>query len=110
MFRESLTPGSPFVFMSFSATNSYLWETRASSWGLASATATPAAGSPPDCWIMVMRNQNTFCGFIQKGGNWVMQALASIPLATNIYIGLVAASGTTNDLVHADFTNLSVTP
>jgi len=53
----------------------------------------------------------TFYGYKSANRtNWTLVNSRSITMATNIYVGLAVASGTSNVLNSATFTNLTVIP
>ena len=60
-------------------------------------------------WLMLVRSNNVFTGYACTDGvSWAEITSASIPMATNIYVGLMVESATTNSLDTATFDNVSV--
>ena len=58
-----------------------------------------------------MRTNGTFYGYRSADGtNWTLVNSRSITMATNIYVGLAVASGSSNVLNTATFTNVTVVP
>ena len=58
-----------------------------------------------------MRTGNTIYGYNSTDGtNWTEADFLNFMMATNIYVGLAVASGTSNVLNSATFTNVTVIP
>jgi hypothetical protein len=58
-----------------------------------------------------VRSGNGLAGYSSTDGtNWSSVSSRNISMATNAYIGLVVASGSTNNLSTSTFTNLTVVP
>jgi hypothetical protein len=109
MIRESLTSGSKNVFMGISPNGGLHWQRRTST---AKGTSTSKAGSgtPPNIWARVVRKSNTLSGYTSTDGtNWNLVSSTSLSMATNIYVGLAVASGSTN-LNSSVFSNVVVVP
>jgi hypothetical protein len=58
-----------------------------------------------------VRNGNTIYGYNSTDGtNWTEVDSRNFMMATNIYVGLAVASGTSSVLNSATFTNVTVVP
>jgi hypothetical protein len=110
MMRENLTTGSSFAMIGISPGGPGVWVTRNGSLTVASKVYSTAAHMPPDCSLMLVRNQDMLSGFVSVNGSWSMIGNTTIPMAANAYVGLAVASGTTNSMASATFTNITVSP
>jgi subtilisin-like proprotein convertase family protein len=110
MIRESLTSGSEYAFMGISPGGTFRWQRRSSTGGTTSSS-TSGSGTPPNVWARLVRTNGTFYGYKSANGtNWTLVSSRSIAMATNIYIGLAVASGTSTVLNTSTFTNVTVVP
>ena len=110
MIRESLTSGSRYTFMGMSTAGTFRWQRRSNTSG---GTSSSKAGnaSPPSAWTRLVRRGNTFYGYKSADGtNWSLVNSSTISMATNIYIGLAVASGSSSSLITTAFTNVTVVP
>ena len=61
--------------------------------------------------MRLVRTSSTFDGYQSTDGtNWLQVNSRSITMATNIYVGLAVASGSSSTLSTATFTNVTVVP
>jgi hypothetical protein len=110
MIRESLTSGSKYAWMGISPDGTFRWQRRSNTGG-STSTSTSTVGTPPNAWTRLVRMGNTLYGYNSTDGtNWTQVNSRSITMATNIYVGLVVASGSSNTLNTATFTNVIVVP
>ena len=110
MIRESLTSGSEYAFMGISPDGTFRWQRRSNTGGSTSST-TSTTGTPPNAWARLVRTNGKFYGYNSTNGtNWTQVNSRSITMATNIYVGLAVASGTSNVLNSSTFTNVTVVP
>jgi hypothetical protein len=114
IIRESLTSGSKYAFMGISPDGTFRWQRRSSTGGATSST-TSGAGTPSNAWARLVRTNGVFYGYNSANGtNWTLLSsrsiTRSITMATNIYVGLAVASGTSNVLNSSTFTNVTVIP
>jgi len=110
MIRENLTSGSRNAFLGITPNGSVRWQRRSNTSG---GTSTTKAGysTPPNVWVRVVRSGNTLYGYKSVNGlNWTLVSSCSITMATNAYIGLAVASGSTSTLTTCAFSNVSVVP
>ena len=110
MIRESLTSGSRYTFMGISPGGTFRWQRRSYTSG-STSSSTSTIGTPPNVWTRLVRTGNTLYGYKSTDGtNWTLLVSRSITMATSIYIGLAVASGSSNTLNTATFTNMTVVP
>jgi hypothetical protein len=110
LMRETLTSGSRYAFMGLSPSGTFRWQRRASTSG-STSSSNSGTGTPPKTWARLVRTGNTLYGYKSTdGATWTLVNSNSITMATNIYVGLAVASGSTNTLNCSTFTNLTVVP
>ena len=110
MIRESLTAGSRYALMSLSTSDAFLWQRRAKT-NFKTWSSTAVSGVPPQTWVRITRNNSFFTGYMSNdGANWTQVGLGNLTMATNIYLGLVVASGDPTVLNTSSFSNLNVVP
>jgi hypothetical protein len=110
VIRESLSSGSKYAFMGIRPDGTFRWQRRSTTSGSTSST-TSTIGIPPNAWTRLVRTGNTLYGYQSTDGtNWTQVNSRSITMATNIYVGLAVASGSSNTLNTATFSNLTVVP
>jgi regulation of enolase protein 1 (concanavalin A-like superfamily) len=110
MIRESLAPGSQYVFMGVSSDGTFLWQRRSKTGGLDLST-TSSGATPPDVWMRLVRIGETLYGYrYTDGTNWTQVNSRRIPMASSIYIGIAVASGSSNTLNTSTFTSVTVVP
>jgi hypothetical protein len=110
MIRESLTSGSEYAFMGISPDGTFRWQRRSNT-GHTTASTTSGAGTPPKAWARLVRTNGILYGYQSTNGiTWTLVNSHSITMATNIYIGLAVASGTSAVLNSTTFTNVTVVP
>ncbi len=110
MIRESLTSGSKYAFMGIPPNGTFRWQRRNNTGGSTSAT-TSTIGTPPNAWVRLVRTGNTLTGYRSTDGvTWTQVNSRSITMATSIYVGLAVASGSSNTLNTATFSNSTVVP
>ena len=110
IIRESLTSGSEYAFMGISPDGTFRWQHRSKTGGSTSST-TSTIGTPPNVWVRLVRTGNWLYGYSSTDGtNWTQVDSRSITMATNIYVGLAVASGSTTSLNTSTFGNVTVVP
>jgi sulfur relay (sulfurtransferase) complex TusBCD TusD component (DsrE family) len=110
MIRESLTSGSKYAWMGISPDGTFRWQRRSNTGG-STSTTTSTVGTPPNAWTRLVRTGNALYGYNSTNGtNWTQVNSRSITMATYIYVGLAVASGSSNTLNTATFTNVIVVP
>ena len=110
MIRESLTPGAKYTMMGYSPSGVFSWQRRQDSGG-GTSYATGNAAILPQVWVRLVRNGHIFKAFESIDGvNWTQVANANELMASNVYIGLAVASGTSSALATATFSDSTVIP
>jgi regulation of enolase protein 1 (concanavalin A-like superfamily) len=110
MIRESLTGGSKHAFMGISPNGAFRWiyrnSTGGSTLGKLSVTATL-----PNIWVRLVRSGNILTAYRSTDGvRWSRVDTRTISMASNIYIGLAVASGSSTTLNTATMSNVTVVP
>jgi hypothetical protein len=110
MIRETLTGPSSFAAMGISPNGWIRWNRRNGTGNTFSSTKA-GSGSPPSVWVRVVRAGSTLSGYTSiDGATWTPVNSSTITMASNIYIGLVVASGNTGTLNTSTFSNVTVVP
>ena len=110
MIRESLTSGSEYAFMGISPNGTFRWQCRSTTGGSTSSTAS-TTGTPPNVWTRLVRTGNVLYGYQSTdGATWTEVNSRTITMATQIYVGLAVASGSSNTLNTATFNGVAVVP
>ena len=110
MIREGLTSGSEYAFMGIPPDGTFRSQSRNKTGGSTWST-TSSVGAPPNVWARLVRTGNTlYCYMSTDGTTWTQVNSRRIAMATNIYIGLAVASGSSTTLNTATFTNMTVVP
>ena len=110
VIRESLTTGSKYAFMGVSPDGRFRWQHRSSTGGSTSSTAS-ITGNPPNIWLRLVRTGNTLYGYRSTDGvTWRRVSSRTISMASNIYVGLAVASGSSSRLNTTTFANVTVVP
>lgn len=110
MIRESLSTSSKYAYMGLSQDLKFRWQRRSSTAGNTSSTVSSAV-TPPYSWVRLVRSGSTITGYRSTDGvNWTAVNSRSITMATTVYIGFVAASGSTSSLSTGTFSSGLVVP
>jgi hypothetical protein len=110
MIRESLLSGSPYAFMGVSSSSAFRWQHRANT-GTPASNVTNDVGVAPNIWVRLVRTGKTLFGYQSTDGvSWSELNSMSISMASQIYVGIAVASGSSAALGTAMLNNVSVTP
>jgi regulation of enolase protein 1 (concanavalin A-like superfamily) len=110
MIRESLTSDAKCAFMGISPDGTFRWQRRSTT-AANTASTTSGIGTPPNVWVRLVRTGGTLYGYKSTDGvNWTLVNSRSITMATNIYVGLAVASGSSSTLNTSAFANVTVVP
>lgn len=111
MIRESLTPGSKYVFIGYSAAaGKFRWQYRRNTGGSSSASQLSST-TPPKIWVRLVRSGNTIYTYKSTDGQrWSIVNYCTFSMAANIYVGLAVTSGNASTLSTVSFDNVTVTP
>ncbi|MDB6022823.1 MAG: hypothetical protein JWQ04_2680, partial [Pedosphaera sp.] len=91
MIRESFNPDSVNAFVTMSSQNGALFSSRAAT-GVAS-TSSGQTGLAVPYWLKLVRQGNVFTGFNSPNGNqWTQTGSATVPMATNVFVGLAVTA------------------
>jgi regulation of enolase protein 1 (concanavalin A-like superfamily) len=111
MIRDQLTPGAMYACMGIDGTGAYKCQYRSATGGATSIVPAGSSGTAPNNWVQIVRSGNTLTGYLSADGvNWTQVTSQTITMGSEIYIGLVNASGSTTTLNSTVFDSLSVTP
>jgi regulation of enolase protein 1 (concanavalin A-like superfamily) len=108
MIRQDTNANSLFAFMGLTPTNQAKWISRTSSHGNVSTTT--FANPPAPYWVRIVRNTNTFTGYVSGDGvTWTQTVSLSLTMNSNVLAGLVVSSGASGTLNTAVFDNVTLT-
>lgn len=110
MIRDTLTNNSRMAALSVNGSGAYKWERRTTTGGNVSNT-NGSSGTAPNIWVRLVRVGNTLTASRSTNGTtWTTIGSATITMASNCYIGLAVASGSTTTLNTSVMDNLTVVP
>ena len=110
MIRDTLANNSKQVFIGLTGTGSYRWAYRTSTGG-STTTSNSSTGTVPNTWIRLTRVGTTITAYKSTNGtSWTTVGSRTVTMASNCYIGLAVASGSTTTLNTSQFSSVSVTP
>jgi len=106
MIRESLTAGSPYAIMEVLARGTSGFQARLTPGASTLSTGTP--GAAPQ-WIRLTRAGNLFTAARSSDGvNWTDVGSQTIPMGTNVYVGLAVTSHANGTLCTAVIDEVAV--
>lgn len=110
MIRESLTPGSRYVLSDISTNGTCQFKYRKGT-GSSTTSANSGSGVVPNTWLRLVRSGGTITSYRSADGtNWTKMGSVNLSMASNIYLGLVVASGQANILSTSSFGNVVAVP
>ncbi len=110
MIRENLTSGARNAFMGIASPGGFRAQRRATTSGSTAATKSGQA-NPPNAWVRLTRTGNMLSSYKSTDGrNWTLVNSSTVTMATNIYLGLAVASGTSTVSNTSVFANVTVVP
>ncbi|HUR57743.1 MAG TPA: S8 family serine peptidase, partial [Opitutaceae bacterium] len=108
MFRESLAANSRNVFVSLTAGNGVVLQSRTTAGGLTNLAYGRGGGVPR--WLRLVRSGSTFTGYESTDGiAWVLTGSATIALPATVYVGLAVTSHNDGTLCTATFDRVTIT-
>ena len=108
MIRETLTGPSAHAFMTGSAARGWAFQRRPST-GNVSLSSPGTAGYAPG-WVRLVRSGDTFRGYESADGStWTLVGTETVPMASDVYVGLAVTSHNTAATSNATFTNVTIT-
>jgi hypothetical protein len=107
MIRETLSPGSTHALMAVCPAGTDFQTRQTTGSGIDTYTlGTPTA----PYWVKLVRTGNTFNGYQSSNGvNWVLLGTDSIPMASNVYIGLAVTAHNNTVLCTATLDSVTMT-
>jgi regulation of enolase protein 1 (concanavalin A-like superfamily) len=109
MIRESLAANSTQAMMALTPGNGLAFQRRTATGGLTTNTSGLLVAAP--YWVKLVRSGNTFSGYSSPDGiAWTLVGSDSIPMATNVLVGLALTSHNNTVLCAATLDNVSVPP
>jgi regulation of enolase protein 1 (concanavalin A-like superfamily) len=109
MMRESMIPGSKYAFVGISGDGYFRCQTRAAT--SANSSLTTVRGGTPGAWLRLVRTGKTVTSYRSLDGlTWARLTSANVPMATNIYVGIVVASGNVSSMSETTFSSPTVVP
>lgn len=110
MFRDTLNANAKMAALTVSGSGAWRWQTRISTGG-AISTTNSSSGTAPNLWVRLVRSGSTITASRStNGSSWTTIGSTAVGMATNCYVGLVVASGSTSTLNTSVLDNVSVTP
>lgn len=107
MVRETLNAGSKYVLVSRAGDGKLRWQRRETT----SSGTFNVQTTSSNPWVRILRRGNVLSAYTSANGStWNLWGSSTNAMASNIYIGLAFASGVTNQLKTAVFSNVQVTP
>ena len=108
MIRETLAAGSSYAATELTPSNGSVLQARTSSGINAVTTTGPKVAAP--YWVRLVRSGNTFTGSISPDGlSWTAIGSYTIPMVSQVYVGLAVSSHAAGTLSTAVFDNLTIT-
>jgi uncharacterized delta-60 repeat protein len=102
MFRETLAANSRNVAYVLTADNTSGLQVRATPGSDATFTAGAWVNAP--YWVRLVRSGDTFTASVSPDGvGWTVQATQTVPMGTDVYVGLATCAHTTTQLTTAAF-------
>ncbi len=106
MIRSSLAADSAEVSMLISPNDETSFEQRDAT---DAATSSVNSATGGDAWVKLVRNGNTFTGYISSDGvNWTQVSSTTVDMSSTVLIGLAVSPHTTSDAETAVFSNVSI--
>ena len=106
MIRETLDAGSAQAFMLVSSSKGVAFQRREATNGISVNTAGSMSTAPH--WVKLTRSGNTFIAYESADGtNWTLVGSDTIPMGTNVLVGLGVTSHTTSSSATCTFDNVS---
>jgi hypothetical protein len=108
MFRETLNAGSRFAAVELTPGNGANYQARTVANAAAVTTAGPATITAP-YWARLTRVGSTLTGYVSPDGvTWTLLGQYTVPMTSQIYVGLAVTSHADGTLSTAVFDNVSV--
>jgi regulation of enolase protein 1 (concanavalin A-like superfamily) len=110
MIRDTLTNNARMAALSVTGSGAWRWDRRTTTGGSVTTTNS-SSGTAPNLWVKLVRSGNTITASRSTDGTtWTTISSATVTMATNCYIGLSVASGSTTTLNTSQCDNVTVVP
>ncbi len=109
MMRESLSSNARCAYVGVSAGGALFSQSRSGT-GNSSTAASIDSGSPPNITLYLFRTGDSFYYYTYNGISWVWGNIGTISMASNIYVGLAAASGSASTLLSGHLEQVTTFP
>jgi regulation of enolase protein 1 (concanavalin A-like superfamily) len=107
MIRETLSAGSRHAYMLVSRERGLAFQRRAATNGVSTHTDGGAGAAP--AWIRLVRSGDVFEAYRSSNGTtWTLVGRETIPMGTNVHVGLAVTSHDTSSLATARFDQVQV--
>jgi glucose/arabinose dehydrogenase/regulation of enolase protein 1 (concanavalin A-like superfamily) len=104
MIKESATAGSPYALLAVTPSNGYAFQYDFNS------HVSGGLFNFPNAWVKLTRGGDTIAAYTSTDGlGWNLVGTATVPMATNVTIGLFATSHNASALGTVQFDNVGVT-
>jgi len=108
MIRESLQPGSVNAMVVVTPGSGVSFQRRLTTNGESESDTTVGITAPQ--WVKLTRSGNTLTAeYSADGANWETISTATVPMLTDVYIGLCLTSHNVDETCTADFSNVTTT-
>jgi regulation of enolase protein 1 (concanavalin A-like superfamily) len=109
MIRQDLTGGAANVMAAVTAGNGMTFQQRVTEGGASTYNNAGFSGVAP-YWVQLVRSGNTFTGYYSASGTgWILMGTTTIPMASQVYIGLAVTSHNPALTANATFSNVTIT-
>ncbi len=110
MIRDTMANNARMVALTVSDAGAWRWQRRTTTGGTMSTTNS-STGTAPNLWVRLVRTGNTITASRSTNGTtWTTIGSTTVTMASNCYVGLAIASGSTTTLNTSVFDNVTVVP
>ncbi len=110
VMRDSLVANARMAALTVSGSGSWRWERRTTAGGSVTATSS-SSGTAPNLWVRLVRSGNSITASRSTNGtSWTTISSVTVAMASNCYVGLAVASGSTGTLNTSVMDNVTVVP
>ncbi|MES2476596.1 MAG: LamG-like jellyroll fold domain-containing protein [Verrucomicrobiota bacterium] len=110
MMRDTLAANARTAALTVTGSGAWRWQRRTTTGGSVTTTNS-SSGTAPNLWVRLVRSGNTITASRSTNGtSWTTIGSATVTMASNCYIGLAVASGSTTTLNSSVMDSLIVVP
>ncbi len=110
MIRDTLASNSRMAALTVTGSGAWRWQRRSLTGGTVTTTNS-SSGTAPNLWVRLVRSGNTVTASRSTNGTtWTTISSVTVTMASNCYVGLAVASGSTTTLNTSTMDNLTVVP